>query len=267
MLDQDADVTATEAWPLVIIGAGIAGLNALYAAVQYLPKGTPVLLLDQKDAAGGMWNTAYDYVRLHQPHPMFTVGDMKWNWRKPSSYLAARDEVQTHLESSLAQVRKTVQLETRFGMTVVACEEVETASGPRARISYHPNGAPDEVRVIEAERAFYASGLDYHMAPPLALSSQAVVSIAPGDLRPTLAAYPDVPVCVVGGGKTGMDTVLAVLAENPQRKVSLIKGRGTNFLNRTKYLPAGLKRWTSGVLVSRFFHELAWQFDGDKRTK
>ena len=110
MLDQDvADGTiVAETWPLVVIGAGIAGLNALFAAVQYLPKNTPVLLLDQKATAGGMWNTAYDYVRLHQPHPMFTVGDMKWNWRKPASYLAARDEVQSHLSSSLARVGQTV---------------------------------------------------------------------------------------------------------------------------------------------------------------
>jgi hypothetical protein len=51
-----------------------------------------------------MWNTAYDYVRLHQPHPMFTVGDMKWAWNKPRDYLAKRDEVRDHLASSVQAV-------------------------------------------------------------------------------------------------------------------------------------------------------------------
>jgi cation diffusion facilitator CzcD-associated flavoprotein CzcO len=81
---------ADETFELVVVGAGVAGLNALYAATHYLPNGAKVLLVDQKQAAGGMWNTAYDYVRLHQPDTMFTVGDMRWSWDKPSHYLAQR---------------------------------------------------------------------------------------------------------------------------------------------------------------------------------
>jgi hypothetical protein len=95
------------------------------------------------------------------------------------------------------------------------------------------------------------------------LSSQNVVSIIPQDLLATLTAYPNAPVCVVGGGKAGMDSVLAVLGADPGRKVSLINGRGTNFLNRTKYIPTGMKRWTSGELISRLFRDIALVFDGD----
>ena len=91
----------TEEFDLVVIGAGIAGLNALNSAAEYLPRSAKALLVDQKDQAGGMWNVAYDYVRLHQPHPMFTVGDMKWGWSKPRDYLAARDEVREPPAASL----------------------------------------------------------------------------------------------------------------------------------------------------------------------
>ena len=38
----------TQHYELVVVGAGIAGLNALYAAVQYLPPEARVLLVDQK---------------------------------------------------------------------------------------------------------------------------------------------------------------------------------------------------------------------------
>ena len=86
MLDQSTESSSAalaaldgQVFDLVVIGAGISGLNALYAAADYLPKDASVLLLAQKAAPGGMWNTAYDYVRLHQPHPMFTVGDLKWD--------------------------------------------------------------------------------------------------------------------------------------------------------------------------------------------
>lgn len=262
-----ASDAGTARYDLVVVGAGIAGLNALYAAVQYLPKNARVLLIDQKTGAGGMWNTAYDYVRLHQPHPMFTVGDMKWDWDKPREYLAKRDEVRDHLASSLQAVAKRVDLSTRFGHTVVSCEEVETQGGTRARLILHPNGQPEQVFEVEAPRAIYASGLNYRLAQPLPLSSRNVVSIIPQDLLATLAAHPKAPVCVVGGGKAGMDSVLAVLGADPGRKVSLINGRGTNFLNRTKYIPTGVKRWTSGELVSRLFRDIAIVFDGDNEEQ
>ncbi|WP_162798096.1 NAD(P)-binding protein [Sulfitobacter sp. JL08] len=261
---QDAPVTT---YDLVVIGAGIAGLNALFAATAYLPKNARVLLLDQKQGAGGMWNTAYDYVRLHQPHPMFTVGDIKWNWQKPRDYLAGRDEVQRHLAGALGPVADAVNLETGFEQTVIACDAGTTDNGYRARITFHPNDTPAQTTTVHAMLAIHASGLNYRMAEPLDLSASSVISIVPQDLRDILAAHPGAAVYVVGGGKTGMDTVLAALADDPKRKVSLINGRGTNFLNRTRYIPTGLKRWTSGQLVSRLFRDMALNFDGDNEEE
>ena len=154
MLDQtnlDSDTqTGIETYDLVVIGAGIAGLNALNAASEYLPKGARALLVDQKDAPGGMWNTAYDYVRLHQPHPMFTVGNMKWDWQKPRDYLAGRDEVQAHLARSLKQVAGKMDLRTSFGQTVARCVEVDTGNGPMAEIAFHANDDAANPTVVRA---------------------------------------------------------------------------------------------------------------------
>jgi hypothetical protein len=221
MLDQAqatverGSATEEDTYDLVVIGAGIAGLNALYAAVSYLPEGARVLLLDQKRAAGGMWNTAYDYVRLHQPHPMFTVGDLKWNWDKPPSYLAARDEVQSHLASALGPVGEKVDLLKLFGSTASSCREVANEQGYRAEVTFHPNGKAGESRTVLARRAIYASGLDYQEAEPLQLSSNRVISIIPQVLRATLASHPGAPLYVVGGGKTGMVTILTALVDDP----------------------------------------------------
>ncbi|WP_424973000.1 FAD-dependent oxidoreductase [Dinoroseobacter sp. S76] len=260
---DDSSREAVERYALVVIGAGIAGLNALAAATEYLPKGARVLLVDEKPEPGGMWNTAYDYVRLHQPHPMFTVGNMRWDWRKPPSYLAKRDEVQHHLGRALGPVSARVTLETAFGSRASRCAEVETDQGPRAQVTYHPIDAPERETTVQADHAIHAAGLNYALAAPLPLSSDQVLSIIPQELRATLTAHPEAPVYVFGGGKTGMDTVLATLAADPARQVTLIKGRGTTFLNRTKYLPSGIKRWTSGELVSRLFHDVAMRYDGE----
>lgn len=259
----EAGQSAAAEYDLVVIGAGIAGLNALYSATDYLVRGARVLLVDQKDAAGGMWNTVYDYVRLHQPHPMFTVGNLPWDWDKPRDYLATGAEVQRHLASALGPAGERVALETRFGHTVSTCREVETGDGPRAEVTLHPNGRPGEAQTLQARRAIHAAGVNYRPADPLPLESARVVSVIPQALRAALAAHPGVPVYVVGGGKTGMDTVLAALTQDPGRRITLLNGRGTIFMNRTKYLPVGLKRWTSGEPVSRVLRDMALSFDGE----
>ena len=272
MLDQTTTHTlraaeaATATYDLVVIGAGIAGLNALHAAAAYLPRGARVLLLDEKDRAGGMWNTAYDYVRLHQPHPMFTVGDVKWTWDKPATYLARRDEIQAHLAGALGPIAHKLALDLRLGHRVLACDEVDTDAGFRARVAFHPMGNPEALETVEAARAIYASGLDYSVPDPLPLASDAVLSVTPQDLRAALAARPQAPVYVVGGGKTGMDTILEAWAQDPAREVTLLAGQGTNFMNRTRYAPTGLKRWTSGAPFSGLLRDIARSFDGDNEA-
>ena len=52
---------------LCIVGAGVAGLNALAVATEYLDARARAALVDRRPDAGGMWNDTYSYVRLHQP--------------------------------------------------------------------------------------------------------------------------------------------------------------------------------------------------------
>jgi len=79
--------TRVETCDVCIVGAGIAGLNALFAASRYLSPDQKVILMDRRARAGGMWVDVYPYVRLHQPHPMFTAGNIKWTLGKDPSYL------------------------------------------------------------------------------------------------------------------------------------------------------------------------------------
>lgn len=255
-----------QTFDLVVIGAGVAGLNALNSASEYLSKGARILLLDQKEKAGGMWTSAYDYVRLHQPHPMFTVGDQTWDWSKPRHYLAARDEVQAHLAGCLESTGKGLALETAFETTVTSCSEIETHKGPQAQVVFHANHDESDTVTVTAHQAIEAEGFNVPSPVPLSLSSSDVFSITPATLRSTLKEYPLAPVYIIGGGKTGMDTAIEVLSENPERQLSMLVGKGTNFFNRDINLPTGLGRWTKGTPASRIFHDTAARFDGDNEA-
>lgn len=254
-------------YDLIVVGAGIAGLNALHAASQYLPQSARVLLIDAKDRPGGMWTMAYDYVRLHQPHPLFTVGGLRWNWRKPAHYLAARDDVQRHLDTCFGMSRDRFDLEERFAHFASDVREISRAGQWIAEVDVHPVGKPFETTTVQADRVIHASGFDYEAPEPIGLSGQNVLSIAPADVASALTANPTSAVYVVGGGKTGMDTIMAILNASPTRKVTLINGNGTYYMNRDRLFPSGIRRWTSGTLAARVFRECAMIFDGTNEGK
>ena len=249
-------------YDLVVVGAGIAGLNALHAASRHLPPTARVLIIDVKDSPGGMWTMAYDYVRLHQPHPLFTVGGSKWTWRKPPHYLAAGDEVQQHLASCLETLRDQFDVEERFGHYVSDVREVSRSGNWGAQVDFRKVGDPNKTITVEADRVIHAAGFDYVAPNSIEFTSKSVLSITPTELSTTLANHQNAPVYIVGGGKTGMDTIVAALKANPKRVVTLINGDGTYYWNRTKYFPSGLRRWTGGALAAHVIRDCAMRFDG-----
>jgi len=187
---------------------------------------------------------------------------MKWKWQKPAHYLAARDEVQQHLAHCLETQRDQFDVEERFGYSVSAVREVQRSGAWQAEVDVHKIDDPDDFFTVSADRVVHAAGFDCVAPEPIALSAKSVLSITPADLSTTLTQNQNAPIYIVGGGKTGMDTILAVLDENPKRAVTLINGAGTYYFNRTQNFPTGLRRWIGGHLAATIFRDCALRFDG-----
>ncbi|WP_220454164.1 FAD-dependent oxidoreductase [Nocardioides immobilis] len=252
--EQDATVRAD----VCVVGAGIAGMNALYVASRYLRPDQRIVLVDRNDRPGGMWVETYDYVRLHQPHPFFTAGNVKWDFGKPPEHLSSKTEVLDHLRHCLDEAEKAVQVTELFGHEYQSSEEENDVVVVTCRA---PDGSP--VRIV-ADRLIDAVGFSIEANQPLRLSSTRVRSVAPEtcDMRDGPIAADDAPVWVIGSGKTGMDTLHALITHYPGREVNLIAGTGTFFINRDRLYPTGARRWWSGARPNWFLAELANRFDG-----
>ncbi|HJQ07315.1 MAG TPA: FAD-dependent oxidoreductase [Nocardioides sp.] len=243
-------------YDVVIVGAGICGLNAAFVAAERLGKRGRIALVDSRHRAGGMWNDAYDYVRLHQPHPLFTAGDIKWRWDKEPTHLASKPEVLDHLGYCLGEIEKRTHVEEYFGWSYDAHEE----SDGRVCTTIHRGG---ERVVLESGRLVKALGFNVETNDPLQLTSAKVRSVSPDtcDVRAGEIAASDTPVWIVGGGKTAMDTAYALLTADPRREVSLLAGSGTWFVRRDAlYHPDRPLR--GGVRPNAWGEELAMSYDG-----
>lgn len=241
-----------------VVGAGIAGLNALYVASRYLRPDQRIVLVDRNDRPGGMWVDTYDYVRLHQPHPFFTAGNVKWTNGLPREHLSSKAEVLGHLRHCLDEAARAVQVTELFGHELESAEEDDDGVVITCRDS---NGSP--VRIV-ADRLINAVGLSIEANQPLPLSSSRVRSVSPEscDMRDGPIAGDEAPVWVIGSGKTGMDTLHALITHHPGREVNLVAGTGTFFLDRDRFYPTGGRRWWSGMRPNWFIAEMANRFDG-----
>lgn len=205
------------------MGAGLAGLNALFVASQYLSREQKVILVDRRERVGGMWVDTYPYVRLHQPHPMFTAGNIKWTQGQDRSYLATKGEVLDHFQHCLDVIRRRIHVDEFLGADVESHDEADGIVRITCRSS------DGRRRIIEAKRLIKAYGFQTKPNDPLEISSERVMSVSPDycDMRCEEMQRSDTPVWVIGGGKTAMDTAHALITEYPGREVNLVAGSGT----------------------------------------
>ena len=160
---------------ICIVGAGIAGLNAAFVASQYLGKNGKIVLVDRRPRVGGMWVDTYDYVRLHQPHPFFTAGNIKWTLGRDRSYLATKGEVLDHFQHCVDVIAKRVEVELRCGWDYLSHTESDGLVRVQCRSS------DGSALTITAKKLITAYGLSIQANPPLSVSSSRVRSVTPNE--------------------------------------------------------------------------------------
>jgi hypothetical protein len=239
-----------------IVGAGISGLNALVVATGYLPRSAQAVLVDARPQPGGMWVDTYDYVRLHQPHPIFTAGNIKWQLDAKPSHLASRTEVLDHLQHCLNVASARIHVDERFGWTYVGHVERDGVVEVELR-------APDgTARNVVARRLIKAFGHQVQPNAPLATTSSRIRSVTPETLDLAAVRESNTPVWIVGGGKTAMDTAHRIITALPGRDVHLLAGPGTIFARRDTFFPNGARRWWAGTPINTMVLEVSERFDG-----
>ncbi len=255
---MEASRSESRPYDVAVVGAGVAGLNALAVASQYLARDQRALIIDRRDRAGGMWVDTYPYVRLHQPHGFFTAADIKWTLGADRAHLATKDEVLDHFSHCVDVVKGRVGLDQWLGTELLSHEAGDEAIRLTCR------AADGTSRIAEAKRLIKAPGFAVEPNQPLAVSSERVRSVSPDscDVRSGEIAESSAPVWVIGGGKTAMDTAHALIGADPGREVNILAGSGTFFTCRDKAFPTGARRWWGGTGGIPLFLEWSRRFDG-----
>ena len=261
---------STPLYDLCIVGAGYAGVNALHAAKDYLPKGSKVLIVDLRDGYAGQWRDQYPYVRLHQPYRHFTAGDVPWTLDKPRDYLAARDEVVAHLSAIAAKAAEKLDVKTLFMHRYVS--HLEDGEGVSVTLESIDGKSTDQRLNIRADRLILAQGFAVEVLQPIKWGSEKVTSLSVRD--PAIATIsPDkLPpaIYIVGGGKTAMDCAHHLIQSTGCRvPIHMFAGRGSWFTVRETIFPTGWRRWVYGSskLFSDWFIWITMRYRGENAAE
>lgn len=243
-------------YEVCVVGAGITGLNALVVASGYLSPASRVALVDARSRVGGMWVDTYDYVRLHQPHPIFTAGNIPWQGNLPPSHLASKQEVLVHFGHCLDVARRKAHIDEHFDT------RYESHTAHPDHIEVVLRGAAGQRITLRTKRLIKAFGNRVQRSVPLVLTSSRVHSVTPETLDLAALGADDAPIWIVGSGKTAMDTAGLLIRQLPGRAVHMATGPGTFFGRRETFFPTGMRRWWDGTPINTMLRHLSDRFDG-----
>ncbi|KAL1503527.1 hypothetical protein AB1Y20_012007 [Prymnesium parvum] len=248
-------------YDFLVVGAGYAGLNAV-AALQHACPSATVLVLEQREEAGGCWNSLYSFVRLHQPAFVFGVSGQAASWGPDArSELASRHGVLNHFQKYASSLPPTVAF--LFSASFVRCER-----GDAGLLHVDVAFATRETTRVAARHVIDARGADLKL-PQLAClreEHERVAECYSEELRRVVQSRRGEACCyvVVGGGKTGCDAV-TYLAKHapPSSRVLLLQGRPLYFIRRDRMFPSGncLKE-ISVPVASEVFLDWCKAYDG-----
>lgn len=215
----------------LIVGAGAGGMAFADTLLSEHPTAT-ITIVDERDAPGGHWNDAYDFVRTHQPAAFYGVN---------STPLGEEGIDSTGLNAGHHKLATAAEIRAYYADIM---HRVLQASG---RVLYLPaahydfdartitrNGAPTHVRARKVVDTTYVAGtIPSRHTPSYAIAEG--IRHAPVNALSMERAERYV---IIGAGKTGMDACVHLLQTGVEPDaITWIMPQDVWFYNRALYQP------------------------------
>jgi hypothetical protein len=222
----------------LVIGGGAMGV-AFADELLARDASAQVIMVDKHARAGGHWNDAYPYVKLHQPAAFYGVNSEKLGPGGPA--LVSGTEVLAYYERVMEKLQGAGRLrffplclsdgENSFRSLVDAGQEYEVEVRRKIVDATYMN-----VEVPSIRPPLYAVGEGVSLVPPNALHRLA-------EPRPGYV--------IVGAGKTGMDAVLFLLDQGVDPDlIEWIMPNDAWLLDRDQIVPGKLAKGILGPLLA-----------------
>ncbi len=217
----------------VIIGAGAVGMA--FADTLLENSDASMIMIDRRQKPGGLWNDAYSFVRLHGPALYYGVN---------SKQLGSEAKEETGLNRGLYELASGTELKDYFDSLMrerlLPSGRVTFLSSSEYKDGVVTSLETGETLRVRARRklvdATYADTRQPSTHAPSFPVSESARCITPNDLPQRFE--PSASYCVIGAGKTSMDTVTWLLDHGiAPEKITWVRPRDAWVLNRKNVQP------------------------------
>lgn len=223
----------------LIVGTGAAAMA--FVDVMLSESDATFIMVDNHAAPGGHWNDAYPFVRLHQPSSFYGVSSTELGSGKIDTHgsnkgfyeLASGPEILAYFDKVMREVFLASGRVQYFPMHTYEGGHEKHVGNIRSLIS-------DEKFSVDVKRSTVDSTFFKTSVPSTHerkyTNDPTVRIIPPNELPRCAAKHP--AYCVVGGGKTAMDTLVWLMEHgaNPD-DIAWICPRGSWLINRAGTQP------------------------------
>ena len=183
-----------------------------------------IVLLDPHDRPGGQWIDSYDFVQLHQPSAMYGVESLALEEApNDATHRATRQEILDYYQKVLQKWQPYVIFidNARFDLEVSLNYSANDENASVRTYRYQRQGSLHDMRVRRkvVDARYLQPDLPVDTPPKFRFDAAQIKCIPVNDIlvaNNVLAQDKNQKYVVIGGGKTGMDTVYFLLT---QRKV------------------------------------------------
>ena len=213
----------------LVVGGGATGMAFVDTLLKHSSseQKPSIVMVDQHALPGGHWNDSYGYVRLHQPSSMYGVESTPLEPHpKDDEHRATRLEIVQYYEGLLAKWQEA------FPFVFVGNARVDLAhchqQPPNEQQVANLQSVADasvtqsiRIRQRLVDARYLEPDIPKFVPPQFTFDSSVVNVLTPNELMEREES-PSSPhhYCVIGAGKTGMDTVvylLTVLKADPSQ--------------------------------------------------
>lgn len=208
------DAAPTLDTDIIIVGAGISGINTAYRLQQEAPKGTSYVILENRDSIGGTWDLfRYPGIRSDSDIHTFGFSWKPWTDKRP---LAAGDKILAYMKEAAAEQGITKNIRFRHKVLSVDWSSQHLMWAVTVQTG-------DEIKTLHSRFIILGTGY-YSYEKPLNTTIPGLENFKGEIIHPQFWPqnydYSDKNMVIIGSGATAV-TILPSVIEKVKRATML----------------------------------------------
>jgi len=242
---------------IIIIGAGISGINAAYRIQTEAPAGTRYAILEGRESLGGTWDL-FRYPGIRSDSDIFTFG-FPWSPWKHTSTFASADQIQDYMKQSAKA--QGIDQHIRYRHSVASANWSSAQRSWELQVAVAGQAQPITVR---ARWVLLGTGY-YDYEKPLEAPIPGIEKFAGDVIHPQFWPkdfdYSDKEVVIIGSGATAV-TVVPAMAEKAKHVTMLQRSPGYIFSMPSSSLVTALLFALLPNSLAHYLSRLLWLVKG-----